>query len=125
MCRFRYMEKYLQIHSLEEFGCQISKTDAGRNIWHYNLYLGFLVPESPTIYIRELYRRQGNTLPFNYMVLVPEQFTMQTQQDLCTLHPNHGIMNIDVLSFGRLAHRIFEETGTVERSRFWMMRERI
>lgn len=47
----------------------------------------------------------------NYLVLVPEQFTMQTQKDLCTLHPWHGIMNIDVLSFGRLAHRIFEETG--------------
>lgn len=40
-----------------------------------------------------------------------KQFTMQTQQDLCTLHPNHGIMNIDVLSFGRMAHRIFEEVG--------------
>ena len=47
----------------------------------------------------------------NYLVLVPEQFTMQTQKDLCCLHPNGGIMNIDVLSFGRLAHRIFEEVG--------------
>ncbi len=47
----------------------------------------------------------------NYLVIVPEQFTMQTQQDLCNMHPNHGIMNIDVLSFGRMAHRIFEEVG--------------
>lgn len=47
----------------------------------------------------------------NYIVLVPEQFTMQTQKDFCTMHPRHGIMNIDVLSFGRLAHRIFEESG--------------
>ena len=47
----------------------------------------------------------------SYIVLVPEQFTMQTQKDLVSMHPNHGIMNIDVLSFGRLAYRVFEETG--------------
>ena len=48
---------------------------------------------------------------YNYLVLVPEQFTMQTQKQLVDLHPAHGIMNIDVLSFARLAYRIFEEVG--------------
>lgn len=47
----------------------------------------------------------------NYIVLVPEQFTMQTQKDLVTMHERRGIMNIDVLSFARLAYRVFEETG--------------
>ncbi|MCD8096519.1 MAG: helicase-exonuclease AddAB subunit AddB [Lachnospiraceae bacterium] len=46
-----------------------------------------------------------------YLILVPEQFTMQTQKDLVMMHPGHGIMNIDVLSFERLAHRVFEEVG--------------
>lgn len=52
----------------------------------------------------------------NYMVIVPEQFTMQTQKELVMLHPDKGIMNIDVLSFARLAHRIFEEVGSDRRS---------
>ena len=47
----------------------------------------------------------------SYLVLVPEQFTMQTQKDLVMHGSRKGIMNIDVLSFVRLAHRIFEETG--------------
>ena len=47
----------------------------------------------------------------NYFVIVPDQFTMQTQMDFVNRSPCGGIMNIDVLSFSRLAHRIFEETG--------------
>lgn len=47
----------------------------------------------------------------NFIVLVPEQFTMQTQKDLVSMHPRHGIMNIDVLSFARLAYRVLGETG--------------
>ncbi len=47
----------------------------------------------------------------NYIVLVPEQFTMQTQKDFVMASPNKAIMNVDVLSFNRLAYRIFEETG--------------
>ena len=46
-----------------------------------------------------------------HIILVPEQFTMQTQQSLCALSQSGGILNIDILSFSRLAVRVFEETG--------------
>ena len=48
----------------------------------------------------------------DYLLIVPDQFTMQTQMDLVVEHPDHIIMNIDVLSFGRLTHRILEEVGS-------------
>lgn len=46
-----------------------------------------------------------------YIVLVPEQFTMQTQMDFVKMSPVGGILNIDVLSFQRLAYRVFEQMG--------------
>lgn len=51
----------------------------------------------------------------SYIVLVPEQFTMQTQKDLVLASPRKGILNVEVLSFNRLAHRVFEEVGENKR----------
>lgn len=46
-----------------------------------------------------------------YVFLVPEQATFQTQQTLLALHPRHAIHQIDVTGFTRMAHHMFLETG--------------
>ncbi len=47
-----------------------------------------------------------------FFVIVPEQFTMQTQKNLVNLSERKGLLNIEVQSFLRLAFRIFAETGS-------------
>ena len=47
----------------------------------------------------------------DYIIIVPEQYTMATQKRVVELHPRKGILNIDVISFERLAYRVFEEVG--------------
>ena len=46
-----------------------------------------------------------------YFCVVPEQFTLQTQRDFVRMHPRGGILNIDVVSFQRLAFHVLEEVG--------------
>ena len=62
----------------------------------------------------QVVRLAERDLKKNYLVVVPEQFTMQTQRKIVDLSTNHAIMNIDVLSFQRLAYRIFDEMGIGE-----------
>ena len=50
-----------------------------------------------------------------YIYIVPEQFTLETQKKLVNMRYElqglAGIMNVDIVSFNRLAFRIFEELG--------------
>ncbi|MCR4672028.1 MAG: PD-(D/E)XK nuclease family protein [Lachnospiraceae bacterium] len=45
------------------------------------------------------------------LIIVPEQYTMQTQKRVVSMHPAHAVINIDILSFNRLAYRVFDEVG--------------
>ena len=74
-------------------------------------YLGGSGAGKSTKLYKELIQRSMINERQNFLVIVPDQFTMQTQKDLVRLHERGGILNIDVLSFSRLAHRIFEEVG--------------
>lgn len=62
----------------------------------------------------EIMQRAAQEPGRNFLIIVPDQFTMQTQKDLVIRSDRGGILNIDVLSFGRLSHRILEEVGTKE-----------
>lgn len=62
----------------------------------------------------EIMQRAAEEPGRNFLIIVPDQFTMQTQKDLVMRSDRDGILNIDVLSFGRLSHHILEEVGTKE-----------
>lgn len=66
--------------------------------------------KSTTVY-QEILKRAKEEPFRRFFVIVPDQFTMQTQKVLCHLSEHGGILNVEVLSFGRLSHRIFEELG--------------
>ena len=60
---------------------------------------------------------EGSIRDFNrtFVIIVPEQFTLQTQQEIIRMHKNKGIINIEVLSFGRLAHRIYDDLKVADK----------
>ncbi len=47
----------------------------------------------------------------NFILCVPEQFSLTSMRRIMETAEPYGILNIDVLSFNRLSHRIFEEAG--------------
>ncbi len=64
-----------------------------------------------TTVFEDLIRESMAAPGVHYFALVPEQFTLQTQADIVRLHPRRGTMDVDIVSFERLAFRVFEEMG--------------
>ena len=77
-------------------------------------YFGSSDGELSTKVYQEVIARSLKEPEQNFLVVVPDQFTMQTQKELCLMHPRGGILNRDVLSFGRLGHRVLEEVDCRE-----------
>lgn len=67
--------------------------------------------KSTYIYTKILAEAQKNPKK-HYLILVPLQYSMQTQRVLVFLSPRKSIINVDVLSFERLAYRVFDELGS-------------
>ena len=61
--------------------------------------------------LEELIRLSEENPQQNCYMIVPEQFSLEMQRKLVESHPRHGYFNIDVLSFYRLAYRVFDECG--------------
>ncbi|MBU5674943.1 helicase-exonuclease AddAB subunit AddB [Alkaliphilus sp. MSJ-5] len=62
--------------------------------------------------IKERLQEEGDNKLF---LFVPEQFTLQAERDLIGKQELKGIMRAEVLSFTRLAHRVFSEVGGITR----------
>ena len=91
----------------------------------YRFFFGASGAGKSTAIHKEVIRRSQTALdhfcnketdsPDQFIVIVPEQFTLITQKDLTAADPDGVIMNVDVLSFARLAHRVFEEISADEK----------
>ena len=45
----------------------------------------------------------------NYVIIVPEQASLMVQESIVNRHPRHGVSNIDILTFNRLAFKVFKD----------------
>lgn len=50
------------------------------------------------------------------VLLVPEQYTLEAEKQLMAFMGAEGLLNIEVLSFKRLAHKVIAETGSPEKN---------
>jgi len=62
---------------------------------------------------REISRREGENPEGRFFLIVPEQFTLQTERALIESQELLGILNVEVLSFTRLGYRVFNEVGGI------------
>ena len=46
-----------------------------------------------------------------FVLLVPDQYSLEAQKEILDKHPNHGAFNIEVSGFNRLAYEVLEEQG--------------
>lgn len=56
-------------------------------------------------------KKQNENAKNNLIYIVPEQFSLQAEKDIIKETSGRGIMKAKVLSFNRLAHTIFSQTG--------------
>ena len=55
---------------------------------------------------KEMVERSAAQPASSFIAIVPEQSTLKMQRDVVKAHPAHAVMNIDIVSFNRLAHKV-------------------
>ena len=78
-----------------------------------HLYLGEAGSGKTTSLIEEIVEHALAHPDMTHLLLVPEQFCLSTQLRLVERHPRHSLLNIEALSFDRLAARAFREFSAV------------
>ena len=79
----------------------------------------YLIGRSGSGKTMQVYQEIGDALrkgEERLILMVPEQFTLQAERDLIHKLNLPGILNVEVLSFTRLAHKIFNEVGGLTRT---------
>jgi ATP-dependent helicase/nuclease subunit B len=66
--------------------------------------------------LQEIAKNLNDGLDDRLILLVPEQFTLQSERDLIQKLKLPGIMRVEVLSLTRLAQRVFNEVGGLTRT---------
>ncbi|MCM1567645.1 MAG: exodeoxyribonuclease V subunit gamma [Dehalobacter sp.] len=66
-----------------------------------------------TYCLNEIKERVKNGADHPLVLLVPEQYTLQAERDLINVLKTGGILKTEVLSFRRLAFRVFNEAGGI------------
>ncbi len=75
------------------------------------LWYGTELEEKNRRMMKEIQRRIKKPDARRQVILVPEQYTLETEKQYLKHTGEKGMMQVEVLSFSRLAYRIFLETG--------------
>lgn len=62
-----------------------------------------------TLLIREVLRHAEKYPDAHHIVLVPEQFTFETQRQFIAAHPRGAMLNVEAISFGHMTRRVDRE----------------
>ncbi len=73
--------------------------------------MGKMVESKSKWVYEKIHAMINENLDGEHVLIVPEQYTVQAEKDFIEIIGCKGIINPEIISFNRLAHRVFQETG--------------